>query len=138
MASTTQWHQQAEQVAPEVRPFIDGGHREPLTTTTFTDTSPRDGRALAEVPNGNAADIDAAVAAARRAFDDGRWRHRSPRSRKRTLLAFADAIEAHRDELALLESLDVGKPITDALRADVPGCANTIRWYAEAADKVYD
>jgi len=138
MASTTRWREQAGQLAPEVRPFIDGAHREPRSTAMFTDTSPRDGRALAEVPNGDAADIDAAVAAARRAFDDGRWRDRSPRSRRRALLAFADAIDAHREELALLESLDVGKPITDARRADVPGCANTIRWYAEAADKIYD
>jgi acyl-CoA reductase-like NAD-dependent aldehyde dehydrogenase len=138
MTTTTDWRARAADLRPEVRPFIDGEHRDPRSASTFTDVSPRDGRVLAEVPNGDAADVDAAVAAARRAFDDGRWRNRSPRSRKRTLLAFADAIEAHRDELALLESLDVGKPITDALRADVPGCVNTIRWYAEAIDKLYD
>ncbi|HEX6254433.1 MAG TPA: aldehyde dehydrogenase [Euzebyales bacterium] len=138
MTTTTDWRDRAADLRPEVRPFIDGEHRDPRSASTFADISPRDGRVLAEVPNGDAADIDAAVAAARRAFDDGRWRNRSPRSRKRTLLAFADAVDAHRDELALLESLDVGKPITDALRADVPGCANTIRWYAEAIDKLYD
>lgn len=138
MTTATDWVARADAVAPEVRPFIDGAHRDPRSDAVFVDTGPRDGRPLAEVPNGDAADIDAAVAAARAAFDDGRWSHRSPRSRKRVLLAFADAIEAHRDELALLESLDVGKPIGDALRADVPGCANTIRWYAEAIDKVYD
>ncbi|CAN5849437.1 aldehyde dehydrogenase family protein [soil metagenome] len=138
MTTATSWRERAEAVTPEVRPFIDGEHRDPRSDQTFTDTSPRDGASIAEVPNGDAADIDAAVAAARTAFDDGRWSDRSPRSRKRVLLAFADAIEAHRDELALLESLDVGKPITDALRADVPGCANTIRWYAEAIDKIYD
>jgi acyl-CoA reductase-like NAD-dependent aldehyde dehydrogenase len=138
MSTATDWRERALTMAPEVRPFIDGDHREPRSAATFTDTSPRDGRVLAEVPNCDAFDVDAAVAAARRAFDDGRWRNRSPRSRRRALLAFADAIEAHRDELALLESLDVGKPITDARRVDVPGCANTIRWYAEAVDKIYD
>lgn len=138
MTTATDWIARAAAVTPEVRPFIDGKHRDPRGDRTFIDVSPRDGRPLAEVPNSSADDVDAAVAAARRAFDDGRWRDRSPRSRKRTLLAFADAIDRHRDELALLESLDVGKPISDARRVDVPGCANTIRWYAEAVDKVYD
>jgi acyl-CoA reductase-like NAD-dependent aldehyde dehydrogenase len=137
-ARAIDWHERATTITPEVRPFIDGDHRDPRSGATFVDVSPRDGRSLAVVPNGDAADIAAAVVAARRAFDDGRWSDRSPRSRRRALLRFADAIEAHADDLALLESLDVGKPITDARRADVPGCANTIRWYAEAADKLYD
>lgn len=138
MTTTTEWIARAAAVTPEVRPFIAGRYRDPRSDETFVDVGPRDGRPLAEVPNGAADDIDAAVAAARRAFDDGRWRDRAPRSRRRALLAFADAIDAHRDELALLESLDVGKPISEARRVDVPGCANTIRWYAEAADKLYD
>jgi acyl-CoA reductase-like NAD-dependent aldehyde dehydrogenase len=132
------WQDRAAAVMPEVRAFIDGEHVDPRSRATLSDISPRDGRVIAEVPNGDSADVDAAVSAARRAFDDGRWRDLSPRARKRRLLAFADAIDAHTDELALLESLDVGKPIGDALRVDVPGCANTIRWYAEAIDKVYD
>lgn len=138
MAAATSWVERAETLNPEVRPFIDGDYQQPRSDVTFVDASPRDGTTVAEVPNCDAADVDAAVAAARQAFDDGRWRDRSPRSRKRALLRFADAIEAHRDELALLESVDVGKPIADALRTDVPGCANTIRWYAEAVDKIYD
>jgi acyl-CoA reductase-like NAD-dependent aldehyde dehydrogenase len=132
------WQDRAAAVVPEVGAFIDGEHVEPRSQATFSDISPRDGRVIAQVPNSDSADIDDAVGAARRAFDDGRWRDMSPRTRKRRLLAFADAIDAHTDELALLESLDVGKPIGDALRVDVPGCANTIRWYAEAIDKVYD
>lgn len=138
MTTAASWVDRAETAAFEVRPFIDGDHREPCTDATFVNSSPRDGAPLADVPNGDAADIDAAVGAARAAFDDGRWSDRSPRSRKRVLLRFADIIDEHRDELALLESVDVGKPITDALRADVPGCANTIRWYAESIDKIYD
>ena len=138
MTTTTEWIARADTVTPDVRPFIDGHHRDARSERTFNDVSPRDGRRLAEVPNGDADDIDAAVGAARRAFDDGRWRDRPPRSRRRALLAFADAIETHREELALLESLDVGKPITEALHVDVPSCAATIRWYAEAVDKIYD
>ncbi len=132
------WQDRAAAVMPEVRAFIDGEHVDPRSRATLSDISPRDGRVIAGVPNSDSADVDAAVSAARRAFDDGRWRDLSPRARKRRLLAFADSIDAHTDELALLESLDVGKPIGDALRVDVPGCANTIRWYAEAIDKVYD
>ena len=132
------WHDRAAAVTPQVRAFIDGEHVDPRSQATLSDISPRDGRVIAQVPNSDSADIDTAVGAARRAFDDGRWRDMSPRTRKRRLLAFADASDAHTDELALLESLDVGKPIGDALRVDVPGCANTIRWYAEAIDKVYD
>lgn len=136
--SPATWLERAGTLTPEVRPFIDGDHVRPRSTATFADVSPRDGSLLAHVPNGDARDIDAAVTAARRAFDDGRWRDMAPRTRKRKLVAFADAVEAHAEDLALLESLDVGKPIGDALRVDVPGCAGTIRWYAEAIDKVYD
>jgi acyl-CoA reductase-like NAD-dependent aldehyde dehydrogenase len=136
--TTRDWHDRAARITPEVRPFVDGAYRSPRSNGTFDDVSPRDGTVLATVPNGDAADVDRAVAAARTAFDDGRWRDLPPRQRKRTLLAFADAIDAHADELALLESLDVGKPISDALTVDVPGCADTIRWYAEAIDKRYD
>ncbi len=75
--------------------------------------------------------------AARRAFDDRRWSDQSPADRKRVLLRLADLIRANRDELALLESLDVGKPIRDTLSVDVPSCAKTIQWYAETIDKVY-
>ena len=78
------------------------------------------------------------MASARRAFDDGRWARRPPAQRKRVLLAFAEKILAAQDELALLETLDMGKPIQYSLAGDVPSTARTIAWYAEAVDKVYD
>jgi 4-guanidinobutyraldehyde dehydrogenase/NAD-dependent aldehyde dehydrogenase len=84
------------------------------------------------------ADADRAVAAARRAFDDGVWSRQPPRERKRVLLRFAELILAHRDELALLETLDMGKPIADSLAVDIPATARCIAWYAEAVDKIYD
>jgi acyl-CoA reductase-like NAD-dependent aldehyde dehydrogenase len=89
------------------------------------------------VAQGDVEDVDRAVAAARNSFDDGRWADQSPANRKRVLLKLADLIRANRDELALLESLDVGKPIRDTLAVDVPSAAKTIQWYAETIDKVY-
>jgi gamma-glutamyl-gamma-aminobutyraldehyde dehydrogenase/4-guanidinobutyraldehyde dehydrogenase/NAD-dependent aldehyde dehydrogenase len=77
------------------------------------------------------------VAAARAAFDDGRWAGMAPARRKRILVQFADLMLLHRDELALLETLDMGKPIKYSLAVDVAGAANCIRWYGEAIDKVY-
>ena len=97
----------------------------------------RDGSTIAEVAEGGIEDVDAAVAAARRSFDDRRWADQSPANRKRVLLRLADLIRANRDELALLESLDVGKPIRDTLAVDVASAAKTIQWYAETIDKVY-
>ena len=93
---------------------------------------------LGAVARGAAADIDAAVASARAAFDSGRWAHQSPAARKRVLLRFAEKILAAKEELALLETLDMGKPIAHALAVDVASTARCIAWYAEAVDKVYD
>ena len=103
----------------------------------FEDVSPRDGRIVAEVARGSAEDIDLAVRAARRAFDDGAWASADPRERKRVLLRWAELIDEHAEELAQLESADAGHPITDARKVDVPNARNCIAWYAEAIDKVY-
>ncbi len=105
---------------------------------TFTRISPIDGRPLAEIAAGEAADADAAVASARAAFEDGRWRDLAPVARKRIMLRFAELIRQNLDELALLETLDVGKVIGNSLAVDVPFCADCIQYYAELADKIYD
>ncbi|HNB90875.1 MAG TPA: aldehyde dehydrogenase, partial [Plasticicumulans sp.] len=86
----------------------------------------------------SSADIDRAVRAARAAFEDRRWAGQAPAARKRVLQRWAELVEAHRDELALLETLNVGKPIRDALAIDVPATARCLRWYGEAIDKLYD
>ena len=104
---------------------------------TFEDRTGRDGSLVASVASCDAEDVDRAVGAARRAFDDGRWSELHPRERKRLLLRFAEAIRADHANLALLEALDAGHPIGDALRVDAPKCAEVIAWYAEAADKRY-
>ncbi len=118
--------------------FIDGAFRPARSGARFVTENPATGKPLAEVAACDAADIDLAVNAARRAFDDGRWSRRSPADRKATLLRFADLLEANLDELALLDALEAGKPITDCRDVDLPDTIRTFRWYAEAIDKVFD
>ncbi len=118
--------------------FIDGAFRPALSGERFATEDPATGRLLAEVAAGDAADIDDAVRAARHAFDDGRWSRRSPAERKAVMLRLADLIEENAEELALIDSLEAGKPITDCREADLPESIKAFRWYAEAADKLYD
>jgi gamma-glutamyl-gamma-aminobutyraldehyde dehydrogenase/4-guanidinobutyraldehyde dehydrogenase/NAD-dependent aldehyde dehydrogenase len=131
------WIERARSVRPPTRPFIDGAFVVPQNGSLIADTAPRDGTTIAEIETAGVRDVDRAVAAARAAFDDGRWADRKPVERKRVLLRFADLVRANAEELALLESLDGGHPITDAIGVDVPGAANCLQWYAEAADKQY-
>lgn len=125
-------------LALDGRAFIDGRRVDAADGRTFDCHSPVDGRLLTAVARGSAADIDAAVAAARAAFEDRRWVGKPPAARKRVLIRFAELIQAHGDELALMETLDMGKPLRYAKGVDVNSAANCIRWYGEAVDKVYD
>lgn len=131
------WAARAQSIAPRTQAFINGKFVDAASGKTFERISPRDGRVFAHVAEGDAEDIDRAVKAARAAFEDGRWAHQKPADRKRVLLRFADLIRAHLEELALLETLDTGRPIRDALNVDVPYAANNIQYYAECIDKVY-
>jgi gamma-glutamyl-gamma-aminobutyraldehyde dehydrogenase len=124
--------------AMRTKAFINGEFRDAESGETFVTENPATGQPLANIAAGDAADIDAAVQAARRAFDEGRWSKRAPAERKRILLDFADLLEANLDELALLDSLEAGKPITDCREVDVPDTVKTYRWFAEAIDKVFD
>jgi gamma-glutamyl-gamma-aminobutyraldehyde dehydrogenase len=132
------WRQRASELCIEGRAFISGQRVAALSGETFDCVSPIDGRVLGQVARGRAADVDAAVASARRAFDDGRWAHQSPAQRKKVLQRFSEKILAAKEELALLETLDMGKPVQYSLSVDVASTARTIAWYAEAVDKVYD
>ncbi|MEY2688895.1 MAG: hypothetical protein RL375_3093, partial [Pseudomonadota bacterium] len=138
MSQQVNWHERAAALAIDGRALIGGQRVAASDGQVFAKTSPIDGRDLAPVARGQAADIDLAVASARAAFDDGRWSGKSPAARKKVLQKFADKILAARDELALLECLDMGKPIQYALGVDVAATARTIGWYAEAVDKIYD
>jgi len=134
--TTIDWVSRANALKLQVRNFVDGrwfdGGGEALEKY-----APRDGRLLCRFGSGEAREVDAAVASAKRAFADGRWSKLPISRRKEALLKLADLIDQHREELALLECLDVGKPINDPFSFDVPVAASTIRWNAEAADKVY-
>ena len=118
--------------------FVDGAYVDAASGATFDCVNPATGEILAPVAACDAEDVDRAVAGARRAFDSGVWSRSAPKVRKRVLRRFADLIMEHRDELALLETLDTGKPIRDSRGVDIPLSADTIAYYAEAVDKVYD
>ncbi|QFU94295.1 aldehyde dehydrogenase [Amycolatopsis sp. YIM 10] len=119
------------------RLFVDGSFVDAVSGETFSTTAPRDGSVLAEVASGHGEDVDLAVRAARRAFEDGRWRSQPPAARKRVLLKLAELLRVNSEELARVESMDTGKPIGEASRVDVAKAADTFAWYAEAIDKVY-
>lgn len=132
------WEQRARSLNIEGRAFINGQYVFAEGGATFDCFSPVDGRFLASVASTGKSEADAAVAAARQAFESGVWSRMAPVKRKQILVRFADLIEANLHELALLETLDMGKPISDSLTLDIPGAAEAIRWCAEAIDKVYD
>jgi acyl-CoA reductase-like NAD-dependent aldehyde dehydrogenase len=132
------WNNRAREARFDGRALIDGRRHDAIGGETFSKASPIDGRTLGPVARCRSADVDAAVASARAAFDDGRWAGRPPAVRKELLQRFADKILGAKEELALLETLDMGKPIQYSLSVDVPSTSRTIAWYAEAVDKVYD
>ena len=132
------WHARAAQLQADGRCLIGGERVAALSGETFDKRSPVDNRMLGAVARGREADVDAAVKSARAAFEDRRWAGKAPAARKKVLQRFAEKILAAREELALLETLDMGKPIQWSLAVDVAATARTIAWYAEAVDKIYD
>ncbi len=135
---TAKWQERANILKIDGRAFINGQRVHALSEDTFTCISPIDGKVLAQIARCDKADVDAAVISARRAFNDQRWSGMAPVERKRIMIKFADLIDACSDELALLETLDMGKPISNSKTMDIPNTANCIRWYGEAIDKIYD
>ena len=132
------WRARAAELQFDGRALIGGQRVAALSGETFDCISPIDGRVLTKVARGRGADIDTAVASARQAFADGRWSGKPPAARKKVLQRFSELILAAKEELALLETLDMGKPIQYSLAVDVGAAARCIGWYAEAIDKVYD
>ncbi|MCX9150264.1 aldehyde dehydrogenase [Pseudomonas sp. TB1-B1] len=118
--------------------FINGKFRDALSGKTFTTTNPATGEVLAQIAACDSRDVDEAVAAANEAFEDARWHSLSPSARKSVLLRFAQLLEDNSHELAVLESLDSGKPIRECQNIDVPETIHTLRWHAELIDKIYD
>ncbi len=138
MTTLAEWTDAAASVTPRNRIFIEGEWVDAADGATFETINPATGEAITSVAEGGPADIDAAVASARAAFEDGRWSNLSPRDRGQALIRLAGLIESNADELQLLETLDVGKPIRYSRVVDVGQTVHTYSWYGEAADKLYD
>lgn len=132
------WQGLSANLEIEGRAFINGRYVNALSGKSRPTINPANGMELAAVANCSSEDADLAIAGARKAFESGTWSHMAPMDRKLVLVRWAELIEKHAEELALLETLDVGKPISDTTGVDVPSAVRTIRWSGEAIDKVYD
>jgi aldehyde dehydrogenase (NAD+)/gamma-glutamyl-gamma-aminobutyraldehyde dehydrogenase len=130
-------HRIAAALVPEARAFIDGAYVAAADGASFETVNPATGTVIARVAHCGQADVDRAVAAARSAFDDGRWSRRSPEARKEVLIRLADLVREHARELAVLESLDSGKTITDCLHEIGTEVPRFFQWYGELADKSF-
>jgi acyl-CoA reductase-like NAD-dependent aldehyde dehydrogenase len=136
--TVTDWQAAAAELNIDGRAYINGKLTAALSGETRPCINPASGEKLADVANCGAEDADLAVRYAREAFDKGTWAAMAPADRKRVLVRWAELIEEHAEEIALLECLDAGKPIADTTGVDVPSAVRTIRWSGEAIDKVYD
>jgi gamma-glutamyl-gamma-aminobutyraldehyde dehydrogenase len=118
--------------------YIDGAFRPAADGATMSVVNPATGAEVTRIAACGPADIDLAVRAARDVFERGDWSRAHPAQRRRVLTRFAKLIERHAEDLARLDSLEAGKPITDCRQGDLPETAETVRWFAELVDKVYD
>lgn len=135
-SSLADWRTLASGLAIETGLVIDGRVERAEGGRTHPVLNPADGTVVAQAACGGPGEIDRAVAAAQAAWADGRWRWMYPRERMAVMRRWADLVEAHAAELALLETLSMGKPITDALTIDLPEVVVTIRYFGEAIDKI--
>ena len=138
MNKPTNFHTAASQLEFETRAFIGGSYVDAASGKTFDSINPATGKVITSIAACDGEDIDRAVTASRKAFEAGSWAHMAPADRKSVLLKWADLMQDNAEELALLEVLESGKPISDARTEDIPGMIDTLRWHAEATDKIYD
>jgi gamma-glutamyl-gamma-aminobutyraldehyde dehydrogenase len=136
MNDVKRWHELAAALKPETRLFIDGKFVDSVDGQRFTTLNPANGKPIAEMVRGNEKDVDRAVKAARRAFKSGVWSHKSPRERMTVMFKIAQLIEAHAEEFALLDCLDMGKSISELITIDLPCSIGTFQYFAETIDKV--
>ncbi len=131
------WTEKISNIELRNKAFINGRFVDATDSSTYDVVNPATGKKLAEVTACTSQDVDTAVAGARKAFEEGVWSKQPPRDRKQVIKKLAELILENREELALLETLNVGKPISDAFNVDIPGAAGCFEWYAEAVDKIY-
>ncbi|AHG19699.1 aldehyde dehydrogenase [Chania multitudinisentens RB-25] len=137
MLNLSYWQERAARQGFIAQAIIDGRQIAARSGMTLDVLNPATNQILAKVAACDEAEADHAVRAARRSFEQGVWAHQSPLERKRVLLRLAELILEHREELALLDSMSMGKPVMDAWNVDVPGAAHVFSWYAESLDKLY-
>ncbi len=130
------WKKRAADLKVETGCFIDGKFVKSKGGDVFESINPTTGEVIAEVARGQEADVDAAVAAARKAFKSGVWSRMEPRGRMEILYTYAELINQHAKEFALIDTLDMGKPISAMLKSDVPSAALTFRYFGETIDKI--
>ena len=121
-----------------VNAFIDGKFQAAKSKKTFASINPATGKIIAEIAACDAKDVDFAVKKAREAFDDGRWSRIHPAERKAVLIRLAKLMQRNRHELAVMESIDSGKPVRDCATIDLAETLRCLIWHAEAVDKIYD
>jgi acyl-CoA reductase-like NAD-dependent aldehyde dehydrogenase len=138
MSQNKSWQERALELKPQSQLFIDGKFVDAASGKTFENFSPSDGHLICNVASGDVEDINRAVASAKKVFDSGIWREMNPRDKKAIMLRWAQLLGEHKEELALLEAIDTGRPISDALSVDAPNSTRVIQWYAETIDKTYD
>ena len=126
----------ADAPIPAQQHLIDGRAQAARDNAELDVLSPRNGRVLTTLADGSAADVDDAVAAARRSFESGAWSNQAPAQRKKVLMRLADLIEEHAYELAVLGVRDNGTEISMALKAEPGSAAGTFRYYGETIDKI--
>jgi len=135
---TIDWHARARGLNLQTRPFIGGRFDDAPAEHAFDCVSPIDGKRIASLAEVGVRGVDAAVKAARKAFDAGSWANMAPRARKKVMLRLAALVDQHREELALLDTLCMGMPISISNGYCVPWLINALEWYGEAIDKLYD
>ena len=131
------WTRLADEIVPRTELFIDGKYRAAASGATFDTVNPATGERIAAVASAQAADVDEAVASARAAFEAGSWSRSSAGHRKKVLARLAELVTENSEELALLDSLDMGKLVHEAHTVDVPSAADLFAFYGEALDKVH-
>lgn len=131
------WLNKQQSLTLPAQAFINGEYTDASDGGTYDTINPATGELLVKTAACTEQDVDRAVAAARETFDSGIWADKAPAERKAIMKKLAALIMEHHEALALMESLNVGKPVQDAMNIDIPGSAGCFEWYAEAVDKLY-